>query len=339
MSKKSPTLVFTGGAMNGGLFELGFLLYFNQLVKGRVGEFSYIGTSVGSVIASALAFGATPEEMLLSLQGRSKRIPKIHPFKFYKIQPSFKELSLVNGDNIARFIAYVAKSYGASSDVRDYRGKLIVTATNMDTGKSVLFGVHQEVMHIPLPIAVQASCAIPLLFNGVTIELKRGKGTMSLYDGGISKTAHIMDTIESLDSDLVIVCNPLTPINRNKVTAKHDDILTGKIFLLEQLYRVLLESRLYLGLEVFRRRFPEKDLVLVEPDDDDMLMFRNPFFWGDGYSWFANPLVTVEVGYNTAQRYFLKNARKLRPIFKAHTMSYDVSGAPTWEDHVTSVLG
>jgi hypothetical protein len=44
--------------------------------------------------------------------------------------------------------------------------------------------------------------------------------------------------------------------------------------ILDQIYRTLVHSRMQYRLRAVRERFPEVDLVLFEPDSNDMVMFK-----------------------------------------------------------------
>src|ERR1700712_2124721 len=75
--RKKPTktaLVLGGGGFTGGVYEIGALRAFDLLAVNRtVNEFDiYVGTSAGSFVASLLANGVTPEEMMRVL---NKRLP------------------------------------------------------------------------------------------------------------------------------------------------------------------------------------------------------------------------------------------------------------------------
>src|SRR3954452_21322125 len=65
-------LVLGGGGFTGGVYEIGALRAFDLLAVNRtVNEFDiYVGTSAGSFVASMLANGITPEEMMRVLNTR-----------------------------------------------------------------------------------------------------------------------------------------------------------------------------------------------------------------------------------------------------------------------------
>src|SRR3954466_9203266 len=74
-ARRSKTaVVLGGGGFTGGVYEIGALRAIDLLAVNRtVNEFDvYVGTSAGSFVASLLANGVTPEEMMRVL---NKRLP------------------------------------------------------------------------------------------------------------------------------------------------------------------------------------------------------------------------------------------------------------------------
>src|SRR5712691_12980704 len=64
--RSKTALVLGGGGFTGGVYEIGALRAFDLLAVNRtVNDFDlYVGTSAGSFVASMLANGVTPEEMM-----------------------------------------------------------------------------------------------------------------------------------------------------------------------------------------------------------------------------------------------------------------------------------
>src|SRR5258706_8438959 len=64
--RSKTALVLGGGGFTGGVYEIGALRALDLLSVNRtVNEFDvYVGTSAGSFVASAVANGVTPEEMM-----------------------------------------------------------------------------------------------------------------------------------------------------------------------------------------------------------------------------------------------------------------------------------
>ena len=86
--KENPklALVLAGGAVSGGAFKVGGLKALNDtLVNRKVTDFDlYVGLSAGAFLAAPLAGGISPEEMLASLDGKSKQFSQLSPFALYK---------------------------------------------------------------------------------------------------------------------------------------------------------------------------------------------------------------------------------------------------------------
>ncbi len=84
---KNPkiALVLAGGAVSGGAFKVGGLKALDEFLVGRkVTELdTYIGLSAGAFLATSLAAGITPDEMIEALEGTSTRIDQLRPIDFY----------------------------------------------------------------------------------------------------------------------------------------------------------------------------------------------------------------------------------------------------------------
>ena len=85
-------LVLAGGALTGGGFKVGGLKALNDYLVGRrVTDMDlYVGLSNGAILATSLAAGVSPDEMVRVLLGRSSRIDRLRAADFYS--PNFREL-------------------------------------------------------------------------------------------------------------------------------------------------------------------------------------------------------------------------------------------------------
>ncbi|MBI4125716.1 MAG: patatin-like phospholipase family protein [Deltaproteobacteria bacterium] len=84
-SKAKKALVLAGGALTGAAFKIGGLKALNDyFVNFDIRQFDiFLGISSGSLLATALSGGLSPEEMLKSLDGTSKKFSKLQPWHFY----------------------------------------------------------------------------------------------------------------------------------------------------------------------------------------------------------------------------------------------------------------
>lgn len=78
-------LVLAGGALTGAAFKIGGLKALNDYFTNfSITRFDiFLGISSGSLLATALSGGLTPEEMLKSLDGSSDKFSKLQPWHFY----------------------------------------------------------------------------------------------------------------------------------------------------------------------------------------------------------------------------------------------------------------
>lgn len=83
--KAKRALVLAGGALTGAAFKIGGLKALNDYFTNfNITQFDiFLGISSGSLLATALSGGLSPEEMLKSLDGSSKKFSKLQPWHFY----------------------------------------------------------------------------------------------------------------------------------------------------------------------------------------------------------------------------------------------------------------
>jgi predicted acylesterase/phospholipase RssA len=92
---KNPkiALVLAGGAISGGAFKVGGLKAFDEFLVGRKStDFDlYVGLSAGAFLATSLAAGIVPDEMIATLDGSSARFSQLRPIDFYR--PNVQEFA------------------------------------------------------------------------------------------------------------------------------------------------------------------------------------------------------------------------------------------------------
>ncbi len=86
-------LVLAGGAISGGAFKVGGLKAFDEFLVGRrITDFDlYVGLSAGAFLATSLAAGIVPDEMIATLEGTSTRHSQLRPIDFYR--PNLGEIA------------------------------------------------------------------------------------------------------------------------------------------------------------------------------------------------------------------------------------------------------
>ncbi|MGQ9896462.1 MAG: patatin-like phospholipase family protein [Acidobacteriota bacterium] len=306
-------LILAGGGITGVVYEIGALHALDQYLGDgfTIADFDMIiGLSAGAFVGSFLANGITPEAMFAAL--RQDPGAPIAPFPKYDVfRPNFGEffervlmlprtltlntfkklrkaaggnpfVSLLDevlpaglfvNDRIESYLRHNLHQMGRTNDFRQLRRRLYVIATELDIGDRIVFGDEGH-DHIPISKAVQASTAIPLFYRPVRI------GRRDYVDGAMRKTLHV-DIAIAKNAKLIVCINPVVPL-RNDIEREAVPLFEGKGrylrekglgYIAWQMLRVLLHSRIELGLERYKRLHPDVDIILIEPRMDDYRMF------------------------------------------------------------------
>jgi predicted acylesterase/phospholipase RssA len=160
---------------------------------------------------------------------------------------------------------------GRSNDFRKLSRKLVLVATDLDSGASAPFG-QPGWDHVPISVAAAASAALPGLFTPVQIDGRH------YVDGALKKTLHASVLLD-MGLDLVFCLNPLVPFDatqprRHRVLAGGEAPIPrladgGLPMVLSQTFRSLIHSRLEQGLKGYQTSHPDTDIVFFEPERHD----------------------------------------------------------------------
>ena len=316
-ARKRPSksaLVLGGGGFTGGVYEIGALRALDLLATNRtVNQFDvYVGTSAGSFIASLLANGVTPEEMMRVLNRklhsplrdidlgtllrpnyggflqRSLTLPLRTIGVLRELAQNIGEVSIVDiatglasalpagvysGKGIERYIAEALADPDRTDDFRMLESELYLVGTDLDTTERVIFG-EGEWSDVPISLAVAASGALPGVYEPVEIKGRE------FIDGGIVSTTNVDVAVER-GAKFVIVINPLVPYVND--FSKQIPTFTGSrarrvsdmgmAGIMNQTFRLLSHDRLHRAVEIWEERYPGVDFILIEPELNDELMF------------------------------------------------------------------
>src|SRR5271165_5207981 len=348
-------IALAGGGPLGGIYEIGALLALEEALKGvTLTECDvYVGVSSGAFVAAALANGISPREMhAMFILDRSHRDPfepelLLRPafgefarrlmrmpelmqaavFAYFGTTPargvveSFMRLTrgLPNGlfDNnaIASYLLRLFGQPGRTDDFRKLGRQLFVVATELDSGKSAPFG-SPGLDHVPISEAVKASAALPGLYPPARIDGR------DYVDGVMKKTLHASVALKA-GAKLLICINPIVPYDADlaaRAGAKPVRLAErGLVTVLSQTFRALIHSRMRVGMERYAREFPDADVVLFEPAEDDAVMFfANMFSYADRRR-------LAQHAYRHTLAELRRRAGELAPIFRRHGVELNAS--------------
>jgi predicted acylesterase/phospholipase RssA len=296
------------------VYEIGALRALDLLAVNRtINEFDvYVGTSAGAFIASMVANGITPEEMMRVV---NSDLPS--PLKDISLgmllQPNFggfvrksltfplrvagvargmlthlREVSAVDivnglagglpsgvysGRGIEAYVEQALADPDRTDDFRLLNHELYLTATDLDSTERVVMG-DGEWMDVPISTAVAASGALPMLYEPVKIDGRE------FIDGGIRSTTNIDVAVEH-GAKFIVVINPVVPFV-NDLRKRIPTIMgtrarrvsdMGFTAIGNQAFRLLSHERLHIAVQHWEERYPGVDIILIEPEFDDELMF------------------------------------------------------------------
>jgi NTE family protein len=300
---------FTGGVYEIGALRALDLMATNSTVN----QFDvYVGTSAGSFIAALCANGVTPEEMMrvVTHQGKAPfrdvdlgdllhlnllefaRTGVKLPLRMASLarqvvaqrgQVSAMDVLLgladglpsgaYTGAGIESYLRSVLNEPGRSDDFTELRRELYLTATDLDTCERIVFG-GEGYDDVPISTAVRASGALPMVYSPVEVKGRE------LIDGGIVSTTNLDIAVEA-GAKLVVVINPLVPyVNdfveqtrtlRGTRPRRVSDMGFAQIGY--QTFKLIAHQRLHEMAERWEERYPGVDIVLIEPEPADELMF------------------------------------------------------------------
>ena len=350
-------LALAAGAPEGAIYEIGALRALDEALEGIDFNdmYIYVGVSAGAFLCANLANDLTTAQMCRAIVSPEPgehpftpetfftpnwrsylrsggKVPKLLLQSLWDWATHLGNHSLLESlmrlsrslpvgvfDNrpIRSYLQKIYNIKGRTDDFRKLGKRLVVVATDLDSGQPARFG-EPGLDHVPISQAVQASGALPGLYSAVEIDGRH------YVDGVLLKTLHASVALEA-GAELLICVNPIVPVDtiravEAKMMEKSNLLDWGLPTVLSQTFRTLVHSRLEVGMAAYDTKFKDADVVLVQPKRDDYLMFFTNIFG------FAERQAVCEYAYAATRRDLLQRYDQLAPIFARHgiTLRRDV---------------
>ncbi len=301
---------FTGAVYEIGALRALDLLSVNRSVN----QFDvYVGTSAGALVAALTANGVTPEQMMrvvnkqtptpfrdinldmllrpnyrefvakgaklpLHMLGVARGLGRsIRSFSTVDLAFALADAlpsGLYSGGGLEEYVRTVLTDPDRTDDFRLLEHELYLAATDLDTCERLVLGA-EGWDDVPISQAVRASAALPMVYKPVEVKGRE------LIDGGIVSTSNLDFAVVG-GARFIVVLNPLVPYV-NDFTKEIPTLLGTKVRRVSdmgfakiayQTFKLLAYQRLHEMASQWQERYPGVDIVLIEPEPDDELMFQ-----------------------------------------------------------------
>ena len=219
---------------------------------------------------------------------------------------------IYSGAGIERYLHKVLGERDVEDDFRKCARELYIVATDLDTSERIVFGA-EGFDDVPISKAARASGALPMVYAPVKI------GDRELVDGGLLSTTNI-DVAVNAGAKLIVVVNPIVPFvndfSKPVRTAKGvrslrvSDMGFPKVGY--QAFKLLAHRGLHGLSGRWEERYPGVDILLIEPEPNDELMFETSIMS------FTSRLEITKHGFESVARHLAAQQDRYAEVFARH---------------------
>ncbi len=272
----------------------------------------YLGISAGSVIAALMAARIPAHGLFAAIANEQRSVFNWHrhniyqpdwrilfrtvaqlPRKFLQVRRNYRQnrwvfnprdlphllleqfpAGIFSLEPMRNYLCEAFRAEGICDSFKELKSELYIPAYDLDRGCRVVFGTEGfNDMHVCQ--AITASCAIPLFFRPYEIN------GSSYVDGSSGLVTHLDIAIER-GARLIVIVNPRVPFENHPEQACLPALSDGHcsrvadlgvFFSWEQTQRIEAREKLRLAIDCCRSRYPDTDILLIEPGSDESLLF------------------------------------------------------------------
>jgi predicted acylesterase/phospholipase RssA len=236
---------------------------------------------------------------------------------------------LYDGRGIQDYLENVLSDPDRVNDFRLLENELYLTATDLDTCERIVLG-GPEWDDVPISRSVAASTALPMVYKPVEIKGRH------LVDGGLRSTTNVDVAVEA-GATFVIVVNPLVPYV-NDFQKVIPTMLGSRVRRVRdmgfpqigyQAFKLLAHQRLHEAVSHWKERYPGVDIILIEPEPNDELMF------GTSILDYSARLQVAKHGFESVTVALAKDYQRYKEITERHGIKISARRVSKVIDQVT----
>jgi predicted acylesterase/phospholipase RssA len=212
---------------------------------------------------------------------------------------------IYNGDSLERYVRASLETQGRPNSFAQMEKELYIVASELDSGARAVFG-RGQIEDVPISRAVAASSAVPVLYRPVQIHER------DYLDGGLHGAASLDLAIEA-GAKMVVCINPMVPFDASNLRPNEHYIRQhGLQAVINQSLRTLLHSSLRYHIKNLRVKYPDVDIILIQPGLDDYEMFsRSPMHY-------SGRLAVAQHGFESVTMGLLRNRDYYASVMARH---------------------